>query len=509
MIDTTVSAARAIVVAQLLRAPVRQYTDAEIVVLARWLWEYKGYQGGMGNNADRLNRDIVRLIGKYRPRRQRTPQNKSGEHNSATTAPPQKNPIGRPATVRERIRQILEAIEPNEWGQIPIRTTDIAREMGITQRAARKHIAGLVEAGELNVSRHGNGYYGIITAHFRQPKATNPAPKGEAKQGNKISSDESLVLPTMTPQTDEIPTSPNTGLDQAIIPQTRVRTAAAENDSSGEPESAPTQPETDDWTDVDRIALIVECIAYGRCIAAWWLAGELDDPALRAEWLATTTGLKALELHTATAQPPALHDALAELLDSLPRSRLNKKTGELKRWPVTDDRALAHLAAMYWREWAAGWSHNAPGMLRGIRWRRKIDDRALDKKIASLDRAIRSFERRRDTTNDSTIAAHWQSEIDQRQGYLKLHMDERAERDIRDLKRRGITAEEALLLDQIEAQRRSSLAALFATGRAARVVPAQAASTAVKVEQARPGTLTSLLAGIAAYHERQAAQRAP
>ena len=65
--DTSASGGRAVVVAQLHRAPKRRYTDAEIYVLARELWRRKGYEGAMKGSEKALDRDCWRLIASYRP----------------------------------------------------------------------------------------------------------------------------------------------------------------------------------------------------------------------------------------------------------------------------------------------------------------------------------------------------------------------------------------------------------------------------------------------------------
>jgi hypothetical protein len=67
MKDTSSSGARAVVVAQLHRAPKRKYTDAEIYVLARALWRRKGWEGAMAGSEKALRGDCWRLIALYRP----------------------------------------------------------------------------------------------------------------------------------------------------------------------------------------------------------------------------------------------------------------------------------------------------------------------------------------------------------------------------------------------------------------------------------------------------------
>ncbi len=67
MHDTSVSGARAVVVAQLHRAPKRRYTDAEIYVLARDIWHRKAYEGAMAGRERALSADCWRLIAAYRP----------------------------------------------------------------------------------------------------------------------------------------------------------------------------------------------------------------------------------------------------------------------------------------------------------------------------------------------------------------------------------------------------------------------------------------------------------
>jgi hypothetical protein len=162
--------------------------------------------------------------------------------------------------------------------------------------------------------------------------------------------------------------------------------------------------------------------------------------------------------------PPAawsLADLLVEQLDSLPRQRPNERTGELKRWPVTDRRVLAALAEQYPDAWPV-WRRSAPGVLRGIRRGRRnaqfeairsLDDRALDSKIGSLSKTIRRYEQRRDTADCPLIAQSWQVEIDRRQGFLKLHAEERAKRDAREaraVERWGYSLlEQAEMLDLI------------------------------------------------------------
>jgi hypothetical protein len=65
--DTSASGARAVVVAQLHRAPHRRYSDAQIFVLARELWRRKGWEGAMQGRGQALAGDCWRLIALYRP----------------------------------------------------------------------------------------------------------------------------------------------------------------------------------------------------------------------------------------------------------------------------------------------------------------------------------------------------------------------------------------------------------------------------------------------------------
>jgi hypothetical protein len=65
--DTSASGRRAVVVAQLHRAPKRRYTDAEIYVLSRAIWRSKGYEGAMSGREKQLDADAWRLIANYRP----------------------------------------------------------------------------------------------------------------------------------------------------------------------------------------------------------------------------------------------------------------------------------------------------------------------------------------------------------------------------------------------------------------------------------------------------------
>jgi hypothetical protein len=67
MKDTSASGARAVVVAQLHRAPKRRYSDAEIYVLARELWHRKQWEGAMSGHEKSLSGDCWRLIASYRP----------------------------------------------------------------------------------------------------------------------------------------------------------------------------------------------------------------------------------------------------------------------------------------------------------------------------------------------------------------------------------------------------------------------------------------------------------
>jgi hypothetical protein len=65
--DTSDSGARAVVVAQLHRAPKRRYSDAEIYVLAREIWRRKGWEGAMHGKEKALAGDCWRLLASYRP----------------------------------------------------------------------------------------------------------------------------------------------------------------------------------------------------------------------------------------------------------------------------------------------------------------------------------------------------------------------------------------------------------------------------------------------------------
>ncbi|HEX5692453.1 MAG TPA: hypothetical protein VFX76_20700, partial [Roseiflexaceae bacterium] len=71
-IGTTSSDARAVVIAQPLRAPEHPYTDAEIVVLTLEIWRIRAYEGQMAGNTARLQHDAIRPIDKYRPRAVKT-----------------------------------------------------------------------------------------------------------------------------------------------------------------------------------------------------------------------------------------------------------------------------------------------------------------------------------------------------------------------------------------------------------------------------------------------------
>lgn len=74
MKDTSASGARAVVVAQLHRAPRRpeapqkpRYSDAQIYAMAREIWRCKGYEGAIAGKERALSGDCWRLIAEYRP----------------------------------------------------------------------------------------------------------------------------------------------------------------------------------------------------------------------------------------------------------------------------------------------------------------------------------------------------------------------------------------------------------------------------------------------------------
>jgi hypothetical protein len=212
--DTSPSGARAVVVAQLLRAPKRHYTDTQIVTLARWIWKEYAYEGGSCD----LDGDANRLIRKFRPPQQQAVKGKTAEHNSTASEsePTAKNPVGRPATrLAEARRYILK--QERTLNGYRISTASMAAEMNnISQRQASKFIATLVEREELNYVRRGNHYYATLTSRFGAPQAVKPAKtakKDAAKQRNIIIVGESPVLATETPQPENEATLYNTVLD--------------------------------------------------------------------------------------------------------------------------------------------------------------------------------------------------------------------------------------------------------------------------------------------------------
>jgi hypothetical protein len=194
----------------------------------------------------------------------------------------------------------------------------------------------------------------------------------------------------------------------------------------------------------------------------------------------------------APSAPLVLDDAIEFLLDSLPRQRINEKTGELKRWPITVERLLTGLCAGWPAQWSR-WSRAATYRIGVVRKRRRnrvfrelhrLDRDKLNRKIKAADRAIGEFERLAQTTNPNDpslckrfgiwdaksqeptrpawstpaegaqIRAHWQAEANKRRGQLAMLTMERAQRDeqeARHIERYGYSLiEQAEMLDRAD-----------------------------------------------------------
>jgi hypothetical protein len=168
------------------------------------------------------------------------------------------------------------------------------------------------------------------------------------------------------------------------------------------------------------------------------------------------------------AQPlaaPTLAGAIAELLDSLPRQRLDTRTGQLKRWPITLPRVLTALKERYPAQWGV-WQRAAPGVYRRVRAEREAEQfaavrqlsaEALDKELTNLSRTIGRFEQRAAQERQEVLRAHWTHEANRRRGRLALLIGERRWRDeleARRIERDGYPlAEQAEMLELVEATR--------------------------------------------------------
>jgi DNA-binding transcriptional regulator YhcF (GntR family) len=169
----------------------------------------------------------------------------------------------------------------------------------------------------------------------------------------------------------------------------------------------------------------------------------------------------------ATLPTPRLADAITELLDSLPRQRLDTRTGQLKRWPITLPRVLTALKERYPAQWPT-WQRAAPGVYRRVRAEREAEQfaavrqlsaEALDKELTNLSRTISLFEQRAAQEGQATLRAHWTHEANRRRGRLALLIGERQRRDEREerrIEREGYPlAEQAEMLELVEATRPS------------------------------------------------------
>jgi hypothetical protein len=169
--------------------------------------------------------------------------------------------------------------------------------------------------------------------------------------------------------------------------------------------------------------------------------------------------------HSSTAPAPTLAEVIAGLLDSLPRRRLDDRTGQITRWPITLRRVLAALAEHYPAEWPV-WQHAAPGTYRRVRAERdaeqfvavrQLSAQALDQQLTNISRAIGRFEQRAAHEGNPALSRHWMAEANRRRGRLALLMGERQRRDEREaqrLERDGYTLlEQAEMLELIEATR--------------------------------------------------------
>jgi hypothetical protein len=196
---TTSSEARAVVVAQLLRAPTHSYSDAEIVVLALELWRKKGYEGQMAGNTARLQRDAIRLIDKYRPR-------------GRTIKP--KTPTDKRRTQAGGIDRFFSYLQERICGPTTVKTADLADDHGISRRSAITYLDRLAADGRIHIDRK-RGRNGGMVIGF-----------GPAENVQAFSTDEAPVSSVPTPESAPSDAPPH-NTDQES--QTRVLTAREQN----------------------------------------------------------------------------------------------------------------------------------------------------------------------------------------------------------------------------------------------------------------------------------------
>ncbi len=143
--------------------------------------------------------------------------------------------------------------------------------------------------------------------------------------------------------------------------------------------------------------------------------------------------------HISDAPAPPLAGAIWQALAALPRQRVNEKTGEVVRWPVTDRRVSGWIAETYpdlWRKW----DRNIPAMVDRVRYQQRnarfaeLDDLSpgdLDRQITATASTIARFEARAATVDDER-RAYYQGEANRRRGRLMMLLTTQQRRDQRE-----------------------------------------------------------------------------
>ncbi len=221
---------------------------------------------------------------------------------------------------------------------------------------------------------------------------------------------------------------------------------------------------------------------------------------------------------------PPLDTLVRAALAALPRERVSKKTGELKRWPITAQRVLEWLdrLAPFYRVDRAYWQRAVPIKLAQIRREqrnaafakvRDLSSAALDKALRAASAEIAKLERIAANTNPidpevcqrfgcwdakagkptrpawssdaegEAVRAAWAKEASKRRGRLAMLATERAARDAREERLQEqngyCLAEQRAMLDRIDQEHEQrELQNLrkpmpYRTGRAARPIGAE------------------------------------